>query len=156
MTRTAINLYTVRAAERPMREILDTVAAAGYDVVKLAGGIAGLDVPAVDLLGNHDLAAAAAHVGVEGLEDDLDAEHLESSDAVKATVGRLNVPGSGWTSAGSTCTTTTTTTSSSQLTRPPGSRCSPTARRSAWRSTWGGSRPLATTPWNCWSATATG
>ncbi|PSP71903.1 sugar phosphate isomerase/epimerase, partial [Halobacteriales archaeon QH_6_68_27] len=37
MVRTAINLYSVRELDLPMPEILDRVAAAGYDGVQFSG-----------------------------------------------------------------------------------------------------------------------
>jgi sugar phosphate isomerase/epimerase len=111
MVRTAINLYSVRELERPMDEILDRVAAAGYDGVQFSGDYGGL-LPAetADALAERDLAVTAAHVDLDAMEDDpagvvddqrtigadgavvpwLGAEHFETRDAAEATAERLD------------------------------------------------------------------
>jgi sugar phosphate isomerase/epimerase len=111
MVRTAINLYSVRELERPMDEILDRVAAAGYDGVQFSGDY-GDRSPAetADALAERDLAVTAAHVDLDAMEADpvgvvddqrtigadgavvpwLGAEHFETRDDAEATAERLD------------------------------------------------------------------
>jgi sugar phosphate isomerase/epimerase len=112
MTRTAINLYSVRELDEPMEKILDRVAAAGYDGVQFSGGFRdATPAEAAAKLDEHGLDPAPAHVGAETLEDDLDAtleayrdtvgcggavvphlgeQHFESASAVDETATRLS------------------------------------------------------------------
>ncbi len=74
MTRTAINLYSVRDLDDPTLDILSLVADAGYDGVQFSGGLG--DVPPSevrDALEDLGLEVTPPHVGIERLEDDLDA-----------------------------------------------------------------------------------
>lgn len=72
MTRTAINLYSVRELDEPTTAILDRVADAGYDGVQFSGGV-GRDVDAVrQTLADRGLDVTPPHVGVDDLETDLE------------------------------------------------------------------------------------
>lgn len=72
MTRTAINLYSVRDLEEPTTAILDRVADAGYDGVQFSGGV-GEDIDAVRrALADHGLDVTPAHVSVGDLEADFE------------------------------------------------------------------------------------
>ncbi len=74
MTRTAINLYSVRSLDEPTLTTLERVADAGYDGVQFSGGLGDATPGEVaDALDGHGLAAVAPHVGIDALEDDLDA-----------------------------------------------------------------------------------
>ena len=73
----AINLYSVRALDAPLSEVLDRVADAGYDGVQFAGPytpIDAADAPAAiaDALADRDLEATRPHVGLEALRDDYE------------------------------------------------------------------------------------
>lgn len=111
MARTAINLYSVRNLEEPMLEIVDRVADAGYDGVQISGGFRDATPEEVSKrIEEHGLDVAPVHIGIEALEDDLEAtladykdtlrasgavvpslseEHFDSADAVDRTVERL-------------------------------------------------------------------
>lgn len=72
MTRTAINLYSVRNLDEPTTAILDRVADAGYDGVQFSGGV-GRDVDAVRrTLADHGLDVTPPHVDVDDLETNLE------------------------------------------------------------------------------------
>lgn len=95
--RTAINLYSVRELDGTMDEILDRVAAAGYDGVQFSGGLRGATPEAVrQKLDAEGLAAAPAHVGIGRLEDELDetvptyAETIGCDGAVVPALGEKN------------------------------------------------------------------
>jgi sugar phosphate isomerase/epimerase len=110
--RTAINLFTVRELEGSMDEVLDRVAAAGYDGVQFSGGLRGASPGAVrETLDEVGLSATPAHVGIGQLENDLgetvetygetigcsgavvpalDEETFATSDAVGAAARRLS------------------------------------------------------------------
>ena len=111
MARTAINLYSVRDLDLPMAEILDRVAAAGYDGVQFSGDYGELSPDEIaDELDDLDLAATAAHVDIEAMEDDPDGvvdtcetigadgavvpwlgpEHFESHEAAAAAAERVD------------------------------------------------------------------
>jgi len=111
MVRTAINLYSVRELDLPMDEILDRVAAAGYDGVQFSGDYGDLSPgETADALAERDLSVTAAHVDLGGMEADpadvveaqrtigadgavvpwLGAEHFETRDAAEATAERLD------------------------------------------------------------------
>jgi len=111
MVRTAINLYSVRELDRPMDEILDRVAAAGYDGVQFSGDYGDLSPgETADALAERDLDVTAAHVDLDRMEADpsdvvdaqrtigadgavvpwLGAEHFETRDAAEATAERLD------------------------------------------------------------------
>ena len=111
MVRTAINLYSVRELDRPMDEILDRVAAAGYDGVQFSGDYGDLSPgETADALAERDLDVTAAHVDLDRMEADpsdvvdaqrtigadgavvpwLGAEHFETRDAAEATAKRLD------------------------------------------------------------------
>lgn len=73
MTRTAINLYSVRELDEPTTATLDRVADAGYDGVQFSGGVEG-DVDAIRrTLAEHGLDVPPAHVGVDALGTDAEA-----------------------------------------------------------------------------------
>ncbi|WP_265108374.1 sugar phosphate isomerase/epimerase family protein [Halosolutus halophilus] len=112
--KTAINLYSVRALDESLTEVLDRVAAAGYDGVQFAGQyspIAAADPDAIaDALADRDLEATPPHVGFEALRDDresvrsaygpfdvdgvvvpwLDESHFESAAAVDEAATELD------------------------------------------------------------------
>ncbi|WP_225332761.1 sugar phosphate isomerase/epimerase family protein [Halomicrobium urmianum] len=110
MTRSAIQLYTLRNVDRPFTEVLELVADAGFDGVEFAYRVPDADVDAVvATLEETGLSVAGAHVGIDDLEDDfedtvalyealgvenvvipwLDAEHFESREAASAAAERL-------------------------------------------------------------------
>lgn len=71
MTRTAINLYSVRDLEEPTTAILDRVADAGYDGVQFSGAIEeGVD-EIRRTLEDRGLQTVPAHVGIDSLENRL-------------------------------------------------------------------------------------
>lgn len=112
MVATAINLYSVRELDEPMRNILDLVADAGYDGVQFAGGFRdATPAEAASTTRELGLDPAPAHVGIEALEDDLETaladyrdevgcrgavvpylgeQHFSSRDAVDETAQRLS------------------------------------------------------------------
>ncbi|MFB6139068.1 MAG: sugar phosphate isomerase/epimerase family protein [Halosimplex sp.] len=110
MTRSAIQLYTLRNVDRPFTEVLELVADAGFEGVEFAYRVTDEDPDDVRAaLEATGLDVAGAHVGIGGLEDDfeetvafyddlgvehvvvpwLDAEHFESVEAVEAAAARL-------------------------------------------------------------------
>ena len=110
MVRTAINLYSVRELDRPMDEILDRVAAAGYDGVQFSGDYGDLSPgETADALAERDLDPVPAHVDIdlmesdpEGVVDDqtrigthgavvpwLGPDHFETREAAEATAERV-------------------------------------------------------------------
>jgi len=111
MTRTAINLYSVRELDLPMAEILERCAAAGYDGVQFSGGFGDLSADELaDHLDDLGLAVTAAHVDVDDLESDpaevvafhetvgadgavvpwLGPQHFESREATLETADRVD------------------------------------------------------------------
>lgn len=112
MTKTAINLYSVRDLDEPLIDILDRVADAGYDGVQFSGGLRGTEpADVVAKLQETGLETTGAHIGIDDLEDDLDTvhevyadtlgceeavvpylaeEHFESTEAVTETAERLD------------------------------------------------------------------
>jgi sugar phosphate isomerase/epimerase len=71
MPRTAINLYSVRALEEPTLDVLDRVAAAGYDGVQFSGGFGDATPEAVaDRLADLGLEPIGCHHDVDDLESD--------------------------------------------------------------------------------------
>ncbi|WP_123535082.1 sugar phosphate isomerase/epimerase family protein [Halosimplex salinum] len=110
MTRSAVQLYTLRDVDRPFTEVLELVADAGFEGVEFAYRVTEADPDAVRAtLDETGLDVAGAHVGLDALEDDfdetvafyddlgvdhvvvpwLDAEHFESVAAVEAAAARL-------------------------------------------------------------------
>jgi len=110
MVRTAINLYSVRDLDVPMREILERCADAGYDGVQFAGDFGGLSTAAVsETLDELGLAVTDPHVDIEEMEADamsvakthgttgaggavvpwLGTEHFETREAAAATADRV-------------------------------------------------------------------
>ncbi|EFW94027.1 hypothetical protein ZOD2009_02750 [Haladaptatus paucihalophilus DX253] len=110
MTRTAIQLYTLRELNEPLPDLLARVGEAGFDGVEFAG-LGDADPAAVtDALDDAGLEAAAAHVPIGELEDDpgrvareyhrlgcewvvvpyLEAAHFESREAATRTARRLD------------------------------------------------------------------
>ncbi|WP_415379709.1 sugar phosphate isomerase/epimerase family protein [Halosimplex sp. TS25] len=110
MTRSAVQLYTLRDVDRPFSEVLELVADAGFDGVEFAYRVTDADPDAVgETLDETGLEVAGAHVPIDELEDDfeetvafydelgvenvvvpwLDAEHFESVEAVEAAAARL-------------------------------------------------------------------
>jgi len=110
MTRSAVQLYTLRNVDRPFTEVLELVADAGFDGVEFAYRVTEADTDEVlATLESTGLDVAGAHVGIDELEDDfeetvayydelgvehvvvpwLDAEHFESVAAVEAAAARL-------------------------------------------------------------------
>lgn len=111
MVRTAINLYSVRELELPTVEILERVAAAGYDGVQFSSGFG--DATADEVAGALDdlgLDVTAAHVSPDAMEEDTDGivetyrtigadgavvpylgtEHFETRTDAAATAERLD------------------------------------------------------------------
>lgn len=73
MVRSAIQLYTLRQVDRPFTEILERVAAAGFEGVEFAYRVPDEDPEVVvDTLDATGLDVAGAHVGIEALEDDVE------------------------------------------------------------------------------------
>ncbi|ELZ29255.1 xylose isomerase [Halosimplex carlsbadense 2-9-1] len=110
MTRSAVQLYTLRNVDRPFTEVLELVADAGFEGVEFAYRVTEADTDEVlATLDETGLDVAGAHVGIDELEDDfeetvayyddlgvehvvvpwLDAEHFESVAAVEAAAARL-------------------------------------------------------------------
>ena len=110
MVHTAIQLYTLRAVETPLPELLADISDAGYEGVEFANRIDEADADAVKAaLDETGLESVAAHVGIDRLEDDmektiefyrsLDCEHIvvpwldpeafETIDAIEETADRL-------------------------------------------------------------------
>jgi sugar phosphate isomerase/epimerase len=110
MARSAIQLYTLRAVETPLPELLTKISDAGFEGIEYANRVANTDVEVVaDALDKAGLKSAAAHVGIDRLEDDLDStielyrslgcEHLvvpwldpdqfETTETIEATADRL-------------------------------------------------------------------
>jgi len=110
MTRSAVQLYTLRNVDRPFTEVLELVADAGFDGVEFAYRVTEADTDEVlATLEETGLDVAGAHVGIDELEDDfeatvdyyddlgvehvvvpwLDAEHFESVESVEAAAARL-------------------------------------------------------------------
>jgi len=110
MTRSAVQLYTLRNVDRPFTEVLELVADAGFDGVEFAYRVTEADTDEVlATLDETGLDVAGAHVGIDEFEDDfeetvayydelgvehvvvpwLDAEHFESVQAVEAAAARL-------------------------------------------------------------------
>jgi len=110
MTRSAIQLYTLRNVDRPFTEVLELVADAGFEGVEFAYRVTEADTDEVlATLESTGLDVAGAHVGIDQLEEDfeetvayydelgvehvvvpwLDAEHFESVAAVEAAAARL-------------------------------------------------------------------
>lgn len=113
MPKTAINLYSVRALEESITQVLDRVGNAGYDGVQFAGEYSplhGNPEAIAETLERHGLEVVPPHVDIAALEDDreavleafdsfdidavvvpwLDAEHFQSTAAVDAATKRLN------------------------------------------------------------------
>ena len=110
MARSAIQLYTLRTVETQIPELLTEVSNAGYEGVEFAHRVSEADTDAVrTALNETGLESAAAHVGIDRLEDDLedtiefyrslDCEHIvvpwldpeafETVDAIEKTADRL-------------------------------------------------------------------
>ncbi|RKD98220.1 sugar phosphate isomerase/epimerase family protein [Halopiger aswanensis] len=76
MVRTAVQLYSLRDIDAPLPEVLDLVGETSFDGVEFATRIRDdeTDLEAViDALERNDLAVAAAHVGLDDLENDYEA-----------------------------------------------------------------------------------
>jgi len=77
MVQTAINLYSVRALDEPLLDTIDRVADAGYDGVQISGGLGAIGdagaAAVADKLAATGLDPVPPHVGMDELEDDLDA-----------------------------------------------------------------------------------
>ncbi|AGN02145.1 xylose isomerase [Salinarchaeum sp. Harcht-Bsk1] len=112
MARTAIQLYTLREVDSSLDDLLEMVAAAGFDAVEFAGRETKYEPDeVVDMLARNGLEVAGAHVGIEDLEDDpdglaeryeamdctnlicpgMDPRHFESQEGVATAAGRLEV-----------------------------------------------------------------
>ncbi|MCO8256609.1 sugar phosphate isomerase/epimerase [Haladaptatus sp. AB618] len=73
MTRTAINLYTVRDLDEPLLDVLDRIADAGYDGVQFAGFGEPTVAEVLDKLEETGLTpVSGAHVGLEDLQRNLE------------------------------------------------------------------------------------
>ncbi|EMA47418.1 sugar phosphate isomerase/epimerase family protein [Halococcus saccharolyticus] len=110
MARPAIQLYTLRALDEPLDELLARVGDAGFEGVEYANRIGDADADAVrTALDQTGLESVAAHVGIDEIEDDpddtvefyrslgcdhlvvpwLDPECFETEAAVAETADRL-------------------------------------------------------------------
>ncbi|MCO8246674.1 sugar phosphate isomerase/epimerase [Haladaptatus sp. AB643] len=110
MARPAVQLYSLRAVDEPLPELITSAGDAGFEGVEYANRIGDADTDAVmDALDGAGMESVAAHVGIEELEDDLegtvefydsldcdrlvvpwlDPEHFESEDAIDASADRL-------------------------------------------------------------------
>ncbi len=67
----AVQLYSLRNYTKDFAELIATVAGVGYSAVELVGtpGLTGADVAAI--LQENGVQAVSAHVGIQGLRDDL-------------------------------------------------------------------------------------
>ncbi len=67
----AVQLYSLRNYTKDFAELIATVAGVGYKAVELVGapGLSGADVAAI--LKENGVTAVSAHVGIQGLRDDL-------------------------------------------------------------------------------------
>lgn len=75
MVRTAIQLYTLRHIDAPLPDVLDMVGDTSFDGVEFAHRVGNeeTDIDAVrDALDRNDLVPAAAHVGLDALEERYD------------------------------------------------------------------------------------
>jgi sugar phosphate isomerase/epimerase len=112
MARTAINVYSVRDLDESVSEVLDRVAAAGYDGVQFSGRHTPLDGDPEEIrqkLDETGLDVTGAHIGIDELEGNLEevlaayetvgvddavvpylpASEFESAEAVEETAARL-------------------------------------------------------------------
>ncbi|EMA52586.1 MULTISPECIES: sugar phosphate isomerase/epimerase family protein [Halococcus] len=110
MARSAIQLYTLRALDEPLDELLARVRDAGFEGVEYANRIGDADADAVrTALDETGLESVAAHVGIDEIEDDpeatiefyrslgcdhlvvpwLDPECFETESDIEATADRL-------------------------------------------------------------------
>ncbi|WP_435320881.1 sugar phosphate isomerase/epimerase family protein [Haloarchaeobius sp. TZWSO28] len=88
MVDTAINLYSVRELDEPMFDIIDRVAAAGYDGVQFSGGFR--DATAAETatrIEDHGLGVAPSHVGINELEDEFEEVLADHRDTLGCTGG---------------------------------------------------------------------
>lgn len=73
MARTAVQLYSLREVDRPLPELIERVADAGFDGVEFAYRVYDADADAVRAaLDGTGTAAAGAHVPIERLEDEFE------------------------------------------------------------------------------------
>lgn len=112
MARTAVQLYTLRDVDRPLADLLEAVAAAGFDGVEFAYRVTDEDPNEVAAtLADTGLDVAGVHVPIEALEDEfeetvafyealgcsdlvvpyLDESHFASQDGIETAVERLAV-----------------------------------------------------------------
>lgn len=110
MTRSAIQLYTLRDVDLPFDRLLERVSDAGFDGVEFANRVTDEEPAAVaETLAETGLEPLGAHVGLESLEDDfaetvdfyerlgcanvvvpwLGEDHFASHEAVDAAAARL-------------------------------------------------------------------
>ena len=110
MATTAIQLYTLRDLEGDLPTLLRRVGETDFDGVEFAGFGETSPREAATVLDEVDLEAAAAHIGIDALEDDvddiretcaaldcarvvvpyLDESHFETATAVRETATRLS------------------------------------------------------------------
>ncbi|SFT00308.1 sugar phosphate isomerase/epimerase family protein [Halostagnicola kamekurae] len=111
MTRTAIQLYSLRDLEEPIPSILDRIGETSFDGVEFAHRVGQTEPREIErALERTGLTPAAAHVGLEALEEDLsetvelytqfgcdtfvvpylDDDHFASPEAVESTATRLS------------------------------------------------------------------
>ena len=110
MARPAVQLYSVRAVDEPLADLVTRAGDAGFEGVEYANRIGDADLDAVTTaLDDAGIESVAAHVGIEKLDDDLDEtvsfyrelgcdrlvvpwlgpEHFESEAAIDETATRL-------------------------------------------------------------------
>jgi len=92
MARTAVQLYSLREVDRPLPELIERVAEAGFDGVEFAYRVYDADADAVRAaLDRTGTTAAGAHVPVERLEDERFEETVGQFESFGART--LTVPG---------------------------------------------------------------
>ena len=110
MARPAVQLYSLRAVDEPLADLITHAGDVGFEGVEYANRIGDADTEAViDALDDAGMESVAAHVGIDALEDDpegtvsfydsldcdrlvvpwLDPEHFESEDAIDESANRL-------------------------------------------------------------------
>jgi len=83
MTKTAINLYSVRELDVPMLDLLDRVAEAGYDGVQFSGGFRDATAEAAAArVREHGLGVVPAHADTDRLESEQEAVLEEYRDTL--------------------------------------------------------------------------
>jgi len=93
MTATAIQLYTLRDIDAPLPDVIDRVAAAGYDGVEFAHRVREADQQAVrNALERENIEAVGAHVELPPLESEFDSllERYEAIGCTRIVLGHVS------------------------------------------------------------------